>query len=121
MNPRRLHSDTIFSISGFSFGSAIRSGSFWQARGDVKEGAGTVGQEPLKKCARQIQFNGSPSPLIPLPLGEGNGWRALNGMRRHPASSDASLHVNRRMMPPLPAGEGRGEGELSAVVALSIN
>ena len=36
MNPRRLHSDTIFSISGISFGSAIRTGSVWHGPHDVK-------------------------------------------------------------------------------------
>ena len=37
MNPRRLHSDTIFSIKTFSFGSAIGSGSVRQSRGAVNE------------------------------------------------------------------------------------
>src|SRR6266487_4038562 len=36
MNPRRLHSDTIFSMSGFSFGSAIRTRSVRHGRSDVK-------------------------------------------------------------------------------------
>src|ERR1044071_1830798 len=43
MKPRRLHSDTIFSISTFSFASAIRPGSFWQARGEVKVRTGETG------------------------------------------------------------------------------
>ena len=37
MNPRRLHSDTIFSINSFDFGSAIRRHSVLEGRFDVKE------------------------------------------------------------------------------------
>ena len=37
MNPRRLHSDTIFSINSFSFSSAIGSSSVCDARGAVNE------------------------------------------------------------------------------------
>jgi hypothetical protein len=36
MTPRRLHSDTIFSINGISFGSAIRTGSVRDETGGVK-------------------------------------------------------------------------------------
>ena len=37
MKPRRLHSDTIFSIRTFSFGSAIGLVSVCDARGAVNE------------------------------------------------------------------------------------
>ncbi len=37
MNPRRLHSDTIFSIRTFSFGSAIGLASVCDARAGVNE------------------------------------------------------------------------------------
>jgi hypothetical protein len=40
MNPRRLHSDTIFSMSGLSFGSAIRTGSVLEAPRHVKKAGG---------------------------------------------------------------------------------
>jgi hypothetical protein len=37
MNPRRLHSDTIFSISTFSFGSAIGLASVCEAGAGVNQ------------------------------------------------------------------------------------
>jgi hypothetical protein len=46
MNPRRLHSDTIFSMSGLYFGSAIGPVSVCEAGAGVNQiftRAGTVG------------------------------------------------------------------------------
>src|SRR5207249_3118677 len=45
MNPRRLHSDTIFSIKGVSFGSAMRRAVFLKHRlmsREARNGSGTV-------------------------------------------------------------------------------
>src|ERR1041384_4784958 len=53
----------------------------------------------------------SPSPLIPLPLGEGNDRRAFKIVPRHSANSDSGNVENWWVILPLPAGEGRGEGE----------
>ena len=53
----------------------------------------------------------SPSPLIPLPHGEGSHSRALSASLRHPASSDSGTHSSRPMILPLLAGEGWSEGE----------
>src|SRR2546429_379119 len=65
MNPRRLHSDTIFSINTFSFGSGIGAVSFWEGRGKVKKAAG----DRTCRCASQMirldQMSFAPQPLTP--------------------------------------------------------
>src|SRR6267378_7427751 len=62
MNPRRLHSDTIFSIKGVSFGSAMRRAVFLKHRlmsrearnstGTVRWGKAFREQFPKEKCQR---------------------------------------------------------------------
>jgi DNA uptake protein ComE-like DNA-binding protein len=51
----------------------------------------------------------------PLPLREGTAVARPKFFTRHPAIADFSTAENRRTILPLPAGEGRGEGERHAI------
>src|ERR1041385_2445233 len=65
----------------------------------------------MKNNSVSISSFHSPSPLIPLPLGEGNRSGALDASLHLPASGCSRLRPSRTTMLPLPAGEGQGEGE----------
>src|SRR5688572_27312752 len=53
----------------------------------------------------------SPSPLIPLPRGEGHSSCTRSTYQWLTAISGSRTYLARRTIFPLPAGEGRGEGE----------
>jgi hypothetical protein len=57
MNPRRLHSDTIFSINAFSFGSAIGLASVCDERTAVNEIFRLVGMPPGAWVSRALREN----------------------------------------------------------------
>ena len=71
MNPRRLHNDTIFSMSGFSFNSAIGAGSVGDALRESNPEGARRQAEAVRPETRRHPFPAVQSQAVP---GASIGW-----------------------------------------------